>query len=323
MSNNHNSAVEVHDLVKRFGSFTAVSRISFRVEPGRVFGFIGPNGAGKSTTIKMLCGILSPTSGNGTVGGFDIQTQQNKIKQNIGYMSQKFSLYDDLTVEENINFYAGIYGLSREKKNERKEWIIRMAGLEKLRSGLTQTLSVGWKQRLALGCAIIHEPAIIFLDEPTSGVDPISRNNFWDLIRTMAEKGTTIFVTTHYMDEAEHCDRMALIYQGSIIAAGSPGELKTDFMKGDVLKISLPNSQQWLDKLTAMPVISETALFGSDIHAVVSDASKALPLIKQFLDRQKAAGYTIAKIEPSLEDVFISLIENYDAESTRNESEKS
>ena len=323
MSNNHNSAVEVHDLVKRFGSFTAVSRISFRVEPGRVFGFIGPNGAGKSTTIKMLCGILSPTSGNGTVGGFDIQTQQNKIKQNIGYMSQKFSLYDDLTVEENINFYAGIYGLSREKKNERKEWIIRMAGLEKLRSGLTQTLSVGWKQRLALGCAIIHEPAIIFLDEPTSGVDPISRNNFWDLIRTMAEKGTTIFVTTHYMDEAEHCDRMALIYQGSIIVAGSPGELKTDFMKGDVLKISLPNSQQWLDKLTAMPVISETALFGSDIHAVVSDASKALPLIKQFLDRQKAAGYTIAKIEPSLEDVFISLIENYDAESTRNESEKS
>ena len=308
MSNNHNSAVEVHDLVKRFGSFTAVSRISFRVEPGRVFGFIGPNGAGKSTTIKMLCGILSPTSGNGTVGGFDIQTQQNKIKQNIGYMSQKFSLYDDLTVEENINFYAGIYGLSREKKNERKEWIIRMAGLEKLRSGLTQTLSVGWKQRLALGCAIIHEPAIIFLDEPTSGVDPISRNNFWDLIRTMAEKGTTIFVTTHYMDEAEHCDRMALIYQGSIIVAGSPGELKTDFMKGDVLKISLPNSQQWLDKLTAMPVISETALFGSDIHAVVSDASKALPLIKQFLDRQKAAGYTIAKIEPSLEDVFISLI---------------
>jgi ABC-2 type transport system ATP-binding protein len=323
MSTNHNSAVEVHDLVKRFGSFTAVSRISFRVEPGRVFGFIGPNGAGKSTTIKMLCGILSPTSGTGTVGGFDILTQQNKIKQNIGYMSQRFSLYDDLTVEENINFYAGIYGLSREKKNDRKEWIIQMAGLEKLRSGLTQTLSVGWKQRLALGCAIIHEPPIIFLDEPTSGVDPISRNNFWDLIRTMAEKGTTIFVTTHYMDEAEHCDSMSLIYQGSIIATGSPKELKTDFMKGDVLKISLPSSQQWLDKLTALPVISETALFGSDIHAVVSDAAAALPLIKQFLDRQNVAGYAIDQIEPSLEDVFISLIENYNAENSRNESETS
>lgn len=323
MNIDHNSAVEVHDLVKRFGSFTAVSRISFHIEPGRVFGFIGPNGAGKSTTIKILCGILSPTSGTGTVGGFDILTQQNKIKQNIGYMSQRFSLYDDLTVEENINFYAGIYGLSREKKNTRKEWIIQMAGLEKLRSSLTRTLSVGWKQRLALGCAIIHEPPIIFLDEPTSGVDPISRNNFWDIIRTMAEKGTTVFVTTHYMDEAEHCDSMSLIYRGSIIATGSPGELKTDFMKGDVLKISLPNSQQWLDKLIAQPEILESALFGSDIHAVVSDASTALPLIKQFLDQQKVAGYTINQIEPSLEDVFISLIENYDAENSRNESDKS
>jgi ABC-2 type transport system ATP-binding protein len=323
MNANHNSAVEVRDLVKRFGSFTAVSRISFHVAPGRVFGFLGPNGAGKSTTIKILCGILSPTSGTGTVGGFDILTQQSKIKQNIGYMSQKFSLYDDLTVEENINFYAGIYGLSREKKNARKEWIIQMAGLERLRSSLTRTLSVGWKQRLALGCAIIHEPPIIFLDEPTSGVDPISRNNFWDLIRTMAERGITIFVTTHYMDEAEHCDGMALIYQGAIIATGSPGELKKDYMKGDVLKISLPNSQQWLDKLTALPVISESALFGSDIHAVVSDASTTLPLIKQFFDQQTVTDYTIQQIEPSLEDVFISLIENYDGESLKNEPDKS
>jgi ABC-2 type transport system ATP-binding protein len=323
MNANHNSTVEVHDLVKRFGSFTAVSRISFHVEPGRVFGFLGPNGAGKSTTIKILCGILSPTSGTGTVGGFDILTQQRKIKQNIGYMSQKFSLYEDLTVEENINFYAGIYGLSREKKKDRKEWIIQMAGLEGLRSSLTRTLSVGWKQRLALGCAIIHEPPIIFLDEPTSGVDPISRSNFWDLIRTMAEKGITIFVTTHYMDEAEHCDNMALIYKGAIIATGSPGELKTDFMKGDVLKISLPNSQQWLDKLIALPVISESALFGSDIHAVVSDATTALPLIKQFLDRHTVTGYTIGQIEPSLEDVFVSLIESYDRENRKNEPDKS
>lgn len=323
MNAKYNSAVEVHDLEKSFGSFTAVSRISFHVEPGRVFGFLGPNGAGKSTTIKILCGILSPTSGTGTVGGFDILTQQSKIKQNIGYMSQKFSLYEDLTVEENINFYAGIYGLSREKKKDRKEWIIQMAGLEGLLSSLTRTLSVGWKQRLALGCAIIHEPPIIFLDEPTSGVDPISRNNFWNLIRTMAEKGITIFVTTHYMDEAEHCDSMALIYQGAIIATGSPGELKTDFMKGDVLKISLPNSQQWLDKLTSLTVISESALFGSDIHAVVSNASTALPLIKQFLDQHTVAGYTIHQIEPSLEDVFISLIENYDGENSKNEPDKS
>jgi ABC-2 type transport system ATP-binding protein len=337
MNDNHNSAVEVHDLEKRFGSFTAVNRISFQVEPGSIFGFLGPNGAGKSTTIRMLCGILTPTSGAGIVGGFDILTQQEKIKQNIGYMSQKFSLYEDLTVEENINFYAGIYGLSREKKKARKEWIIRMASLEGLRSSLTRTLSVGWKQRLALGCAIIHEPPIVFLDEPTSGVDPISRNNFWDLIQTMAEKGTTIFVTTHYMDEAEHCNRMTLIYQGAIIATGSPGELKADYMKGDVLRISLPDSQQWLDKLNALPFVSECALFGSDIHAVVSDAVTASQLVKQFLDQQTVADYVIQKIKPSLEDVFISLIENwdpilhkdckmgthYDEESGKNEPDKS
>jgi ABC-2 type transport system ATP-binding protein len=323
MKDNRNSAVEVHDLEKSFGRFTAVNRISFRVESGRIFGFLGPNGAGKSTTIKMLCGILSPTSGSGTVGGFDILTQQRKIKHNIGYMSQRFSLYEDLTVEENINFYAGIYGLSREKKKTRKGWIIKMAGLEGMRSSLTRTLSAGWKQRLALGCAIIHEPPIIFLDEPTSGVDPISRNNFWDIIRTMARRGTTIFVTTHYMDEAEHCDSMALIYQGAIIAAGTPSELKANFMKGDVLKISLPDSQQWLDKLTSLPVIVESALFGTDIHAVVSDVSTALPGVKQFLDQHKAVDYTVKPIEPSLEDVFISLIENYDGENSRNEPEKS
>ena len=323
MNNSRNSAVEVHDLEKRFGSFTAVSRISFHVAPGRIFGFLGPNGAGKSTTIKMLCGILTPTSGSGTVGGFDIRTQQNRIKQNIGYMSQRFSLYEDLTVEENVNFYAGIYGLSREKKKDRKEWIIHMAGLERLRSSLTRTLSIGWKQRLALGCAIIHEPPIIFLDEPTSGVDPISRNNFWDLIRTMAEKGTTVFVTTHYMDEAEHCDSIALIYQGAIIATGTPRRLKTDFMRGDVLKISLADSQQWLEKLASLPVVAECALFGSDIHAVVSDAAASLPVIRQFFDQHAAAGYAINQIEPSLEDVFVWLIENYDRENGKNESAKS
>ncbi len=323
MNSSRNSAVEVHGLEKRFGSFTAVSRISFNVAPGRIFGFLGPNGAGKSTTIKMLCGILSPTSGSGTVGGFDILTQQDKIKQNIGYMSQKFSLYDDLTVEENVNFYAGIYGLSREKKKARKDWIIHMAGLERLRSSLTRTLSVGWKQRLALGCAIIHEPPIIFLDEPTSGVDPISRGNFWDLIRAMADKGTTIFVTTHYMDEAEHCDSIALIYKGAIIASGTPRQLKTDFMKGDVLKISLPDSPQWLERLAALPVVTESALFGSDIHAVVSNAAAASPLIRQFLDQHTAGGYVIAEIEPSLEDVFVSLIENYDKENGKNEPDKS
>ena len=198
--------VSVKDLEKKFGSFTAVNRINFAVERGEIFGFLGPNGAGKSTTIRMLCGIIAPTSGTGTVGGFDINKEQEKIKQNIGYMSQRFSLYDDLTVEENINFYSGIYKLSKKELAERKEEIIKLADIEPLRHRLTKMLSGGWKQRLALGCALIHKPNIIFLDEPTSGVDPITRNNFWDIIKGLAAKGVTVFVTTHYMDEAENCN---------------------------------------------------------------------------------------------------------------------
>jgi len=323
MNTANNSAVEVRELEKKFGSFIAVDRINFNVAPGSIFGFIGPNGAGKSTTIRMLCGILSPTSGSGTVAGFDIMTQQEKIKQHIGYMSQKFSLYEDLTVEENINFYAGIYELAPEKRKSRKEWIIRMAGLEQLRSSLTRTLSAGWKQRLAFGCAIIHEPPIVFLDEPTSGVDPISRNSFWELIRTMAASGVTVFVTTHYMDEAENCNTVALIYKGAIVAMGTPQGLKTDFMKGDVLNISLPDSQQWLEKLGQLPVVTDSALFGTDIHIVVSDASGAIPVIKDFFAQQNVTTCEINEIQPSLEDVFVSLIEDYDKKGGKDEPAKS
>lgn len=228
MNNNANDyAVVVENLEKRFGSFVAVDRISFQVDRGEVFGFLGPNGAGKSTTIRMLCGILAPTAGRGTVAGFDIRTQPEQIKAHIGYMSQKFSLYQDLTVEENIDFYSGIYCIPREKKRERKEWVIEMSGLAEHRHHLTSILSGGWKQRLALGCAILHEPPIIFLDEPTSGVDPISRRQFWDLIYDLSSRGVTVFVTTHYMDEAEYCNRLGLIYRGELIALGTPHELKT------------------------------------------------------------------------------------------------
>jgi ABC-2 type transport system ATP-binding protein len=222
-------AVEVHDLEKRFGDFIAVDRISFDVAAGEIFGFLGPNGAGKSTTIRMLCGILTPSSGSGSVGGFDIVREQRSIKQNIGYMSQRFSLYDDLTVEENIEFYSGIYGVSSQKKTQRREWVIRMAGLDDFKKHLTRTLAVGFKQRLSLGCALLHEPKILFLDEPTSGVDPIARKNFWSLIKQLASAGVTVFVTTHYMDEAENCDRLALIYKGSIIAMGTSTQLKAKF----------------------------------------------------------------------------------------------
>ncbi|MBF0303675.1 MAG: ABC transporter ATP-binding protein [Desulfamplus sp.] len=224
-------AVRVDNLTRRFGDFTAVNKISFEVPKGEIFGFLGPNGAGKSTTIRMLCGLLEPTEGTGTVAGFDVKTEAEEIKQHIGYMSQKFSLYEDLTVEENINLYGGIYGLRGKRLEKRKMWAIEMAGLKDHRKSLTAILSGGWKQRLALACAILHEPPIIFLDEPTSGVDPISRRGFWDLIYEMAERGITIFVTTHYMDEAEYCDRIALIYGGEMIAIGTPMELKTELMQ--------------------------------------------------------------------------------------------
>ena len=226
MKPNPEFAVQMENLEKRFGDFIAVNKISFTVPKGIIYGFLGPNGAGKSTTIRMMCGILQPTSGEGCVAGYDLYTQSEEIKSHIGYMSQKFSLYEDLTVEENINFYSGIYKVPADKKEERKEWVLDMAGLKELRDSRTSSLPGGWKQRLALGCAVLHNPPILFLDEPTSGVDPISRRSFWHLIGTLAQQGTTVFVTTHYMDEAEYLDYLSLIYRGEIIARGTPESLK-------------------------------------------------------------------------------------------------
>jgi len=308
----NNIAVSVQSLEKKFGDFTAVNRINFEVKAGEIFGFLGPNGAGKSTTIRMLCGIITPTSGSGEVGGFDIIREQHKIKENIGYMSQKFSLYNDLTVEENINFYSGIYKIPQKDKKERLETTVRTAGLEGMEDKLTATLAGGWKQRLALGCALIHRPRIIFLDEPTSGVDPITRANFWGIIKGLAAQGVTIFVTTHYMDEAENCNRMVLIYHGTIIAAGTPQEMKTQGMKNEVLEITLADAQVWLEKIAQIEGVKEAALFGANIHAVVYDSSKAIPAIKDFLQQAGAGESSVNKILPSLEDVFVSSIEEYD-----------
>ncbi len=227
----HGMAITVDELVRKFGDFTAVDHVSFAVKRGEVFGLLGPNGAGKSTIIRMLCGILDSTSGGATVAGYDVNTQKDEIKASIGYMSQKFSLYEDLTVDENIDFFAGIYGIDPVRLKARREWVIQMAGLEDKNGACTKTLAGGWKQRLALGCAIMHEPPIIFLDEPTSGVDPVSRRRFWDLIYDLSSRGTTVFVTTHYMDEAEYCDRLGLVYRGRLIAIGSPSELKSSASK--------------------------------------------------------------------------------------------
>ncbi|MEW5745606.1 MAG: ABC transporter ATP-binding protein [Nitrospirota bacterium] len=305
--NGEGNAVEVEGLTRVFGDFVAVDHVSFTVRKGEIFGFLGPNGAGKSTTIKLLNGLLVPSSGRGTVGGYDIMTETEKIKETIGYMSQKFSLYDDLTVEENINFFSGVYNVPREKAGERKAWSLAMAGLEDRKGALTRTLPGGFKQRLALGCAVLHEPPILFLDEPTSGVDPLSRRNFWNLIYEMSQGGTTVFVTTHYMDEAEYCDRLALLYRGKIIAKGTPDELKQEYMRRDILEV---DADRFVDAMELLDQKGfETALFGSILHVTVEDAGPAIPEIGRLLG---AAGIRVTRIEkivPSLEDVFVTLIE--------------
>jgi ABC-2 type transport system ATP-binding protein len=307
-------AVVVNNLEKRFGSFVAVNRVSFEVPKGQIFGFLGPNGAGKSTTIRMLTGILAPTGGSGTVAGFDVRTEAEKIKANIGYMSQKFSLYEDLTVEENIDFYAGIYRIPEEKRKDRKEWVIEMAGLREHRHSRTAILSGGWKQRLSLGCAILHEPPIIFLDEPTAGVDPVSRRQFWDLIYELSSRGVTIFVTTHYMDEAEYCDRIALIYRGELIAIGSPEALKTEYMQEDVLEVASERPQDAMIELDQLPGVKEVALFGKGLHVVseAGDAERIAAAVRSHLEGHGFAVSRVEKIVPSLEDVFVSLIEARD-----------
>ena len=306
--------VEVRNLEKRFGAFKAVAGISFFVRRGEIFGFLGPNGAGKSTTIRMLCGLLAPSAGSGRVAGFDIVRDAERIKTRIGYMSQKFSLYDELTVEENIDFYSGIYRLPKEKKLERKEWVLAMAGLRDHRHALTAELSGGWKQRLALGCAVLHEPPILFLDEPTSGVDPISRRQFWDLIYGLSGKGVTVFVTTHHMEESEYCDRLGVIYRGELIALGSPRELKTRHMQEAVLEIECERPNEAIGLLERLPDVKEAALFGKGLHAVAREADAA-PAIRAIRAALAGAGFRASRVEsitPTLEDVFVSLIEERD-----------
>jgi ABC-2 type transport system ATP-binding protein len=300
-------AVFAEDLTRIFGNFVAVDHVSFEVPKGEIFGFLGPNGAGKTTTIKILCGLLTPTSGTARVSGWDVSTQHEEIKKHIGYMSQKFSLYEDLTVEENLDFFGGIYGLAADKKQTRDEWVLKMAGLTERRRSLTRDLALGWKQRLALGCAVLHEPPVLFLDEPTSGVDPLSRRGFWDLIHSLAEQGVTIFVTTHYMEEAEYCNRLALMSRGRIIALGTPSELKKKWMKDSVVDLECDDLMQAAEVLEKEAVFSEVAVFGNLLHLVTADADTAISIAKEKLNE---AGIGLSRIEvitPSLEDVFVTL----------------
>lgn len=312
-------AVRVENLERRFRHFVAVDRISFEVSQGEIFGFLGPNGAGKSTTIRMLTGLLAPSGGTGWVAGRDIRTQGEAIKEIIGYMSQKFSLYEDLTVGQNLDFYGGIYRIPKDKKVVRKTLALQMAGLTGREKSLTRDLAGGWRQRLALGAALLHEPKILFLDEPTAGVDPISRRNFWDLIREMAHQGVTIFVTTHYMDEAEYCDRLALIYRGRIIALGTPDELKREHMPDDVLEVTVDRPVEALELLLREPAVREAALFGTLLHVVVADAAADGSAVRAALQREGIRVDQIEKILPSLEDVFVSLIEAEDRAEARKQ----
>lgn len=306
-------AVTVENLEKRYGDFQAVNKVSFQVKRGEIFGFLGPNGAGKSTTIRMLCGIIVPTAGKANVLGYDVFEEAEKIKAQIGYMSQKFSLYEDLTVEENIDFYSGIYQIPQAEKNARKEWVIKMSGLDEHRNSLTSVLAGGWRQRLALGCALLHKPPVIFLDEPTSGVDPISRRNFWDLIYELAAEGVTVFVTTHYMDEAEYCDRLAMIYRGELVAIGTPDEMKTRYMSADILNLECSDPFKMLQEVKKIPGIKEAALFGRGLHLSVENAQQAIPVIVTALKEQESSYTRLDKIKPSLEDVFVSIIEARDS----------
>ncbi len=299
--------VTVRGLTRTFGDFVAVDDVSFSVAPGEVFGFLGPNGAGKTTTIKMLTGLLRPTAGTATVAGRDIAREPGAVKRQIGYMSQLFSLYADLTVDENIQLFAGLYGVTGSRFTKRRGWVLEMAGLTEHRHRSTGELSLGWKQRLALGCAVLHEPPILFLDEPTSGVDPLSRRNFWDLIYQLAEGGTTVFVSTHYMEEAEYCHRLALMNRGRLIALDRPDRLKR-LLDRPLLALKTDDAPRAVEALRGLPVVLEAAMFGRAVHLLVSDRDAALAAVPRALAEAGRRCDAIEVADPSLEDVFVALV---------------
>ncbi len=306
-------AVRTEGLTKRFGRVLAVDNVTFTVHRGEIFGFLGPNGSGKTTTIRMLCGLLPPTAGRAAVAGFDVVSERARMKPHIGYMSQKFSLYNDLTVEENIRLYGDVYGLSRQRFEERKRWVLEMAGLVGKEHLLTRDLSGGWKQRLALGCAVLHEPQILFLDEPTSGVDPVSRRDFWDLIFALAAQGVTVFVTTHYMDEAEHCHRLGLIYRGRLIALGSPAELRANMKLGSLLEAPVKDPLAALSFLEGLSDIIQTSIFGDKLHVLVWEADTGQETVERALFAPGLLAGPVRPVPISLEDLFILFIEMEEA----------
>jgi ABC-2 type transport system ATP-binding protein len=308
--NTQEHAIVVRDLTRKFGAFTAVDHITFAVERGEIFGFLGANGAGKSTTIRMMCGLLKPTSGTAVVDGIDVSRNPEEVKRRIGYMSQKFSLYEALTVEQNIRFFGALYGLSDDKIAARMKFVLEMAGLAGREPTKARDLAGGWRQRLALGCAILHEPQIVFLDEPTGGVDPVSRRQFWRLIEDMSRGGVTILVTTHYLDEAEHCHRIAIVNAGKLAAMGTSRELKEIFAKRPILEIYSARPVDVMRALEELPEVEKTSVFGTAVHAVVRSPDVD---VDRLTERLRTRGLEIGGVErvmPSLEDVFLDVVEH-------------
>jgi ABC-2 type transport system ATP-binding protein len=303
------AAIDVHQLTRRFGAFTAVDRLSFDVQPGEIFGFLGANGAGKSTTIRMLCGLLRPTSGTAVVGGVDVSKDPEGVKRRIGYMSQRFSLYERLTIDQNIQFFGGIYGLRGRAYEERRQFVLDMAGLHGREHSRTSELAGGWRQRLALGCAILHQPTIVFLDEPTGGVDPLSRRQFWDLIGALSQSGTTVLVTTHYLDEAEHCHRLAIIHAGRLAALGTAAALKERFAARPIIEVQASDPVAVMTTLEAMPEVEKTSLFGTAVHAVLRDGTADTPGLSAALSASGHDVRSLARVTASLEDVFLDVVE--------------
>jgi ABC-2 type transport system ATP-binding protein len=302
-------AIEVQELTRRFGTFTAVDHVSFVVEAGEIFGFLGANGAGKSTTIRMLCGLLRPTSGTATVGGVDVTRDPEAVKRRIGYMSQRFSLYEPLTVDQNIRFFGGVYGLSGKALEERRAFVLEMAGLKGRENTLTRDLAGGWRQRLALGCAILHQPPIVFLDEPTGGVDPLSRRQFWNLIHDLSGRGVTVLVTTHYLDEAEHCHRIAIIHAGKLAALGSASQLKARFAERPIIEVTGERPVELMEALERLPEVEKTSLFGTAVHAVVNSRAIDPRRLQQSLTETGLPVRSASLVSPSLEDVFLDVVD--------------
>ncbi len=302
-------AIDVRGLTRRFGSFVAVKDLSFSVNQGEIFGFLGANGAGKSTAIRMMCGLLRPTSGTALVGGIDVSRNPEGVKRTIGYMSQKFSLYETLTVDQNIRFFGGIYGIAGDRLEARRQFVIEMAGLSGRERTLTRDLPGGWRQRLALGCAILHQPTIVFLDEPTGGVDPLSRRRFWDLIGGLSREGVTVLVTTHYLDEAEHCHRIAILQAGQLAALGTATELKQVFSERPIVEIHASKPVEAMAILDRDDRVEKTSLFGTALHAVLRDRSTTPAALSSALDAHGIDVASIGAVSPSLEDVFLDVVE--------------